>query len=306
MRYAVIEPILVSNQIEFIMDEYLFWFFIFHAVGIAAAGNIINDYFDVMIDKINKPESVIIGNQISRKNAMLLHQFITGIALLPGLWIAFNSQSVTIAFIMIVIPGLLWFYSSVYKRQLLIGNIIIAFLTAMVPLLLILIVNRFLIQHYGSTVVELGVTKVLFIVIAIYAGFAFITNLMREIVKDIEDEEGDRELECNTLPIAIGIPFTKIIISTLASLTMVGVYYIYHSQLKQIESSLLFQYLLWLILVPLLIMIILVVLAKNKTDFHRISTLLKYIMASGIVFSLAYYLTLARELEIPFFGLIIK
>jgi 4-hydroxybenzoate polyprenyltransferase len=155
-------------------------------VLIAAAGYVINDYFDVKIDTINKPERVIIGRHFKRRVAMITHQILNVIACLIGFYV---GKFVFI--INIVSVSLLWAYSSYFKKQPLIGNLLVSFLTA----LSLLVLSAFYHQHTH--------------LVMLYAGFAFGITLVREIVKDMEDVRGDASHGCRTLPIVWGLRPTK-------------------------------------------------------------------------------------------------
>lgn len=306
MRYAVIHPVYEANGAQGAMSDAWFFLFLIHTLLIAAAGNIINDYFDTHIDEVNKPQEVIVGKIVPRKTAMMYHQVLTGIGAALGLILAYRLKSVSLAFLLLFIPGLLWFYSSVYKRQFLIGNVIIAFLCALVPLTLVFIENGFLYQAEGEAVVKASILKAAYAITGFFALFAFLTTLIREIVKDIIDEEGDRELECATLPIVLGLGWTKLIITTLTVLTILLIGWIYQSVLARFDDSLSFYFLLFLVVIPLVVVIILSLASKTNYDFERVSALLKYIMTAGTLFALVLYLLLARNFDIPFFNLIVQ
>lgn len=306
MRYAVIHPVYEANGAQGAMSDFWFLLFLIHTVLIAAAGNIINDYFDTHIDEVNKPQDVIVGKLVARKTAMLYHQVLTGIGSVIGLIIAYKLRSIPLAFLLLFIPGLLWFYSSVYKRQFLIGNVIIAVLCALVPFTMVYIENGFLYQAEGEAVVRASILKAAYAITGIFALFAFLTTLIREIVKDVIDEEGDRELECSTLPIVLGMFWTKVVIAMLSLVTVFFIAWFYKSILARFEDSLSFYYLLFLVVIPLFVVILLTFISKNNYDFERISSLLKYIMTAGTLFALVVYLLLARNYDIPFFNLMIQ
>lgn len=306
MRYAVIHPVYEANGVKGAMSDVWFMVFLIHTLLIAAAGNIINDYFDTHIDEINKPQEVIVGKLVSRKLAMQLHQILTGVASVMGLAIAYNLKSVPLAFLLLFIPGLLWFYSSVYKRQFLIGNVIIAVLCALVPFTMVYIENGFLYMVEGEAVVKAAILRAAFGVTGIFVLFAFLTTLTREIIKDVIDEEGDRELECSTLPIVLGLKWTKAIIIFLVAITLVFIAAFYNTILARFNDSLSFYYLVFLVGVPLVMVMVLTLFAKNNFDFIRISSLVKYIMSFGTLFAFVLYLLIARNYDIPFFNLIIQ
>jgi 4-hydroxybenzoate polyprenyltransferase len=140
---------------------------------IAAAGYVINDYLDVKIDYINKPARVLIGNKISRRQAMLIHLCLN----VAGLGISL-LLSLKVALVHLVSAILLWFYSGFFKKQFLVGNLVISLLAAMVPL----VVWLYLPNDRADFVIA-------------FAWFAFFLNLIREIIKDIEDRRGDEKAQ---------------------------------------------------------------------------------------------------------------
>src|SRR5690606_19191379 len=153
---------------------------------IAAAGYIINDYFDVKIDLVNKPKRVIVGRYLKRRMAIGTHQLLNVLGVIAGLLVSYK-----VALVNIFSVSPLWLDSERYKRQLLIGNVAVSLLTALSLMILTV--------HYPQN------RKLIFI----YAVFAFFISLIREIVKDIEDMKGDAFHGCRTLPIVVGIRRTK-------------------------------------------------------------------------------------------------
>ena len=134
MRYFVIWPILKVNGFELQMDRWHFLLLVLSALLITAAGYVINDYFDTRTDMLNRPETVVVGRSVSRRSAMLLHIIlnIAGVGL--GIYLSLYIGILSLGVAYLLAAGLLWFYSTTYKRQFLIGNLIVAVFTAMVPL----------------------------------------------------------------------------------------------------------------------------------------------------------------------------
>lgn len=196
-----------------------FFLLVFSTTLVAAAGNIINDYFDRKADRINKPEKLIIGKFVKRRVAIVTHVLINLLALSIAGYLSWELASFGFVLIHLLTINLLWFYSMYFKRKFLIGNVIIAGLTAMVPLL----VGFYYDQCISSGALEVSnfndgllfiSAKILIIVISIgLAGFAFIINLGREIIKDMEDIPGDKILKARTIPIVLGIKSSKWIVT---------------------------------------------------------------------------------------------
>ena len=221
---------------------------------IAAAGYIINDYYDVKIDLINKPERVVIGKSMSRRLALLFHTVIsftgTGIGLLVSWKIgAINFFS---AFF-------LWLYSNNLKRLAFVGNLMVAMLTG----LSVFMIN--VLYHVHNSLVTT------------YALFAFFITLVREIVKDMEDLRGDNTFGCRTLPIVWGIRKTKMLLYGLVVLfaTVVLV-------MNEVYIHLPIYYFVIFLFVPLAWLIFRLVRADTRKDFYNLSQLCKVIMLLGI------------------------
>jgi len=253
---------------------------VFASLFIAAAGYIINDYFDLNIDKVNRPERLVIEKTIKRRWAIVWHIVlsISGLALsfylgwrinnpLPGI---FNTVSVI----------LLWFYSTTFKKQLLIGNIIISLLTAWVVLILYVCevkLNIIDIEPEQMTFIT-GIFKAA----VLYGGFAFILSIIREVVKDMEDLEGDARYNCNTMPIAWGIRASKVytavwIIVLGAALLILSIYAL------QVHWWWLAVYLIIAVLMPLYFIFRKLSIAVHREDFGMISNLVKLVMLTGIL-----------------------
>jgi len=222
---------------------------------IAAAGYIINDYYDIKIDLINKPDRVVIGKGITRRYALFFHTFlsVTGIALgfLLGL---------RMAAIHIVSAFLLWWYSNNLKRQPFIGNFVVALLTG----LSVWLVNVVYYENYA--------------LVTIYAVFALFITLVREIVKDMEDLKGDNTFGCKTLPIIWGLRKTKWVIYGLLILFAGVVMYLNYEYTKLPE-----YYFLVFLFLPLAFFVGKLIVADTKKDFYWLSQWCKIIMLLGIL-----------------------
>jgi 4-hydroxybenzoate polyprenyltransferase len=239
---------------ETIYDYRLFLLTI-STVLIAAAGYIINDYYDVKIDYINKPERVVIGKNITRRFAIMFHVLlsVTGIAI--GLYLSWQLAAINALSVF-----LLWLYSNYLKRLPFIGNLSVAVLTA-----LAIYVVDVLYRTQNSLVV-------------IYAVFAFFMTLVREIIKDIEDLKGDNTFGCKTLPIVLGIRKTKGIIYLIIVFFSVSVLV-----LNYWYEALPFQYYLIFLFAPVLWLLFRLFRADMKREFSQLSTFCKVIMLLGIL-----------------------
>ena len=257
-------------------------------VSIAAGGYVLNDYFDTKIDAINRPEKLIVGQKIEKKNVMRFYQALTAFGLGCGLSFSFMAKSSTLAFIFIVIPGLLWFYSSNYKRQFLVGNLAVAF-CAMLSVLVVAIAEvAFLQKQYSDLIFQIFIPQIIYTWIGGFALFAFVLTWIREIIKDMEDEKGDREVECRTMPIKWGIKNTKIFLYVLISLTIVALFFIGNFYIP-FERMLSIRYIIFAVITPFIVLIYLIFKAKTPADFRQASILSKIIMLLGVLYSVIFW-----------------
>lgn len=280
VRWCIIYPILKLNNFNLQLDEFHFFLLVLSTMLITAAGYIINDYFDRSTDLHNRPEKVIVGNKIERRQAMKLHIFLNVIGVLIGIYLSFHIGHFGFSIIFVMITGLLWYYSTTYKRQFFIGNIIVAVLTGLVPFMVALFEIPLLNTTYKPILIQQGIS--FFVIIAWVTGFsyfAFITTLFREIIKDMEDFEGDYQLGRNSLPVIIGTFYTKIIVILLILFTIFSIGFCYFQYL---ENDFSLKYFSIALVAPLLFLTYKVISAKTKHDYHFASILSKIIMLLGL------------------------
>ena len=256
-------------------------------VIIAAAGNIINDYFDVKADRINKPNRLIIGKFVKRRVAIVSHWGLNLIAFTMALIISWKLDTFAYLFIHVLTINLLWFYSTNLKRRFLLGNVLIAGLTATVPML----VGLYFYQIGKlSTIAEFsgncfpfggnyGLKYILFLSTGL-AIFAFILNLAREIVKDMEDVEGDKKLNAQTLPIVMGYQQSGWAVNAILLLSLIAMMILWMA-FDRIDPFLIAPIIVSACIV--VIALITVPRAKNRKDYRRINTLIKMAMIAGLL-----------------------
>jgi 4-hydroxybenzoate polyprenyltransferase len=289
MRYAIIAPQLKLLNLSFQFSTFHFVLLVLATMLITAAGYVINDYFDTKTDMLNHPGKVTVGKSISRRLAIIIHIGLNLMGCVFGVYISFYIDIPVLSFIFLMIPGILWFYSTTYKRQFLIGNIIVAFLTALVPLMVLLFEVPMLTRAFGSQMLEQQVTlNSLAIWVGGYAFFAFLLTLVREIVKDIEDFEGDNAFGRKTLPIVLGVNNTILILDGFLLLVIGLLVYMLIFFVPDFLSQV---YVSLLIILPLAASVYLLHKASEQKHYHRISSLLKIIMLSGVMYSIvAWYI----------------
>jgi 4-hydroxybenzoate polyprenyltransferase len=304
MRYAVIAPLIgkigvilirgtgkeVSMMLQF--PWYDFLILVAATVLITAGGYVINDYFDIKTDLINKGK-VIVGTQIQRRQAMMWHNIfnITGVG--AGFYISWKSGYLMLGTLFLLVSGLLYFYSASYKRQFLIGNIIVALLTAMVPLLVVIYEWPALYRYYSVNAISLPEINFILYWISGFALFAFLTTLAREIIKDIEDVEGDIAYGRNTVPVVIGVRSAKTISICLIGITIVLLYLTWYFFLNDIITLI---YLSAMIALPLLYVFYKVIVSNTRNEIHKASSVMKVAMLTGILYSVVVKVILTWNL----------
>ncbi|GAB4124739.1 MAG: geranylgeranylglycerol-phosphate geranylgeranyltransferase [Raineya sp.] len=222
---------------------------------VAAAGYIVNDYYDIKIDLINKPDKVVVGNLIQRRFALFANFTLNALAVLVGYYL-----SLKIALVNLFCIILLWWYSNHLKRLPFVGNFSIALLTAAT----LWVVAFYYQQHWEE--------------IYIYASFAFFISLIREIIKDMEDIKGDAAFGCKTLPIIWGIPRTKLFLYalTMAFISNLAVsFFFLHKGIVVFLSLIIFF--------PIAHFLLKLYKADKRRNFRHLSNLTKFIMFLGLL-----------------------
>ena len=240
-------------------------------------------------DTINRPDSVIVDRTLPRRHAIIYHIALNTAAIVLAAIFAWHLKMFSILLFYIMIGGIFWLYSTTYKRQLFVGNIVVAACTALVPLQVGLFDYLTLTREYGCQMLFNGLTfKPIMHWMTGFAFFAFATNIIREIVKDMEDLEGDGSCGCNTLPLAYGIRVAKIVTVALTVLTIAALTAVYNIWLHE---SLTFIYMCVLLITPLALAALLTIAASEAKHYHRISTIIKIVMLMGVLYSV-----LARQI----------
>lgn len=287
MEKWVVVPIL--DDVAF--GEQLPWYIVLliavATILIAAGGYVINDYFDIKIDRINRPDQLIVSQHISKENAMRLSIGLSGVGMACGLVVAWLLRSSTIGILFAIIPGLLWFYSSSYKRLLIIGNVTIALLSALSPMMVAIANVAQLQLKYSSILPYTTLEHDIYAWVGGFSLFAFLLTWIREIVKDLQDQMGDRELECHSMPIVWGNTVTKIVVTALIVLTTALIVWLWYSVLPfdRTWNSFSTRYIALGILIPLWGALWLLWAAKIPSDYRTCQQVIKLTMFLGMLYS---------------------
>ncbi|HMH22777.1 MAG TPA: geranylgeranylglycerol-phosphate geranylgeranyltransferase [Puia sp.] len=256
-----------------------FWLLSLSSVLIAAAGYIINDYFDLDIDRVNKPSRLVVDRIIKRRWTIVWHWVFSGIGVVLGFYVSWKVHHIVVGLANLGCVVLLWFYSTTFKRKLLIGNVIISLLTAWV--ILVLYISDFSWQIFHNPDFHQRFARA-FKFNVLYAGFAFIISLVREVVKDIEDIEGDIRYGCRTMPIVWGVNTAKVFVATwlvvlIGSLIVIQFYVLQYGWWPVVVYCICF------LILPLAWVLRRLYTARVTADYHFLSNLIKAIMLMGIL-----------------------
>lgn len=285
VNQLLVAPFLDAAGIIRPFDLLSFILLVFSVVATAAAANIINDIVDQETDRINKPKKLIINKLIPEIQAKYAYKIFVGLGILSALILSLLLHSIYFFLITAVFNGLLWFYSQRYKQQFLVGNIVVAFLGAGLIFYVWLFDLLVIIQDPISNARLEPVMGMMTEVILIYAAFAFLSSLVREIIKDMEDLKGDFKIGCRTMPVVLGLSVTtKIVWALMVVLILLIVWW--QILLFKNGAQAAFGF---LFVTDSLLLISAMQLASQSDQqrFKRSSTLMKLVMLTGIL-SLAF------------------
>ncbi len=252
--FSIYFAIIIANQ-SFLFSVKAFLGSIAGAL-ISGAGMVINDYFDVEIDKINRPERPIPSGKISIKSALTYYLLLNLLALIL---ISFtNSIAFLIAFLSIII---IFLYSHSLKNKGLVGNFVVAFMTGLAFI-------------FGGVIGE-NILPLIFPFL-----FAFLINFAREILKDIEDIEGDKSKNLKTFPIVFGEKKSFQLITIILILTIILTIIPYLIEV--------FNFYYLIIILSVVDTVLIYVIKKinsnpSKNDLRKLSDLVKYEMIIGLI-----------------------
>ncbi len=271
IKYGLFEAWNVKTQ----LGNLQFALLVIITVAIAGAGNVVNDIFDEVVDRINKPDKMIVWRLIPEKTAYNFYIILNVVGVGLGFYLANTIEHAGLTAVFIAISALLYIYATHVKSMVLVGNVLISFLVAM-SLVVLILFDIYPAIDTDEMTLQIKASKI----VLLYAGFAFYINLIREIVKDIQDIDGDKNGGRNSLPITFGRKRTTYIVFVLGVLGFLNTLWFTYD-LLYIYKWLSF-YFIFLIAAPLLFFCIKAWNAKSKIDFSFLSLLLKIIMLLGI------------------------
>jgi len=277
-RLFVILPILRFSGSDTQLNGLIFFLVVVSVLLIAAGGYIMNDFYDLQIDRTNKPNEMIIGKKISPDKAYLWSHILSFTGVLVAFYLGFFENIRYIGMIHLGCSLSLWIYAAYLKRVPVAGNLLVSILCSVVILIT---------AFYDPAGRQ---AEPILILLCGYAVFAFLLSLIREMIKDLEDLKGDVEAGCKTLPVMAGIAITKFIVSGLIVLTMAMLAYVQKFQFESRDFNS-FAYIIFLIQIPLAFLIYRLNQSIDPAGYRFCSMLSKLIMVSGILSMPVFYLS---------------
>lgn len=281
VRYFLIAIPLTQAGVGLVNPPYLFGLLILSMVLLAAAGYVINDYFDQDVDEFNKPHKQIVGKHLKAESAKRYYWQLNIVGLLAGFYVSYAVMSIRLALIFIMIAGLLWFYSSRYKRMVLVGNIVVAFVAATGIFVVWFFELNTLMNHAPLFIDASRLMPTITGLVFAYALFAFMSSFVRELIKDLEDLRGDQRCGCRTFPVVYGSSVAKNLAlgMTIILVSMIGFwqYILYYRDMHTAMGLLFISDAIGLVVIFRLYT------AESKSHFRQASALVKFLMLSGIL-----------------------
>ena len=282
--YCVMSPLSYYSAVDVFPSSIAFCLLVMSLIFIVAGGYVVNDYFDVETDMINKPNKLLIPNVFSLKETKLFYVILTFIGLVSGLIssiMVLNVKFYMLFSVIVLITCFLYSYSSTYKKKFFVGNLIVSFLVAIAVFLPYMFEILYLSDNLLmlSTCKDLAKNVVYFVVI--YTVFAFLLTLIREIIKDAEDADGDGKTHCRSIPVICGLNRTKTVLYILVILLFLFLL-VYGFILFELKLFMAFAFIMFVGL-SLVLLIVKIYKAKEYKDFHSLSTLAKLMMSIGLL-----------------------
>jgi 4-hydroxybenzoate polyprenyltransferase len=277
MQFLFRYGFLKLQNIPLALNDGQYALLVLSTVLIAAAGYVINNILDQETDFENKPQNLLVGTKITETTAYNIYIALNCTGVAVGFYLANLIGKPNFAGLFIIIAATLYMYATSLKQIAVVGNFVVAFLLA----ISVLIIGIF--DLYPVITIEnQQIMGSLFSVLLDYAFFAFMINFIREIVKDMEDINGDYNHGMKTLPIIFGIKRTSIVVLALSIISIIALFIYIKDYLFAYNLFSTIIYSLVFILAPLLLFTVKITIAKTQKDFHFLSNLLKGILFFGI------------------------
>jgi 4-hydroxybenzoate polyprenyltransferase len=281
--YCIVNPLNKTTGGQWLFDSRSMTALVTASLLIAAAGYIINDYFDLNIDRVNKPDKLVVERVIKRRWTIIWHIVLSAAGVLLSFLIDFKEHTLWIGISNFLCVALLFGYSASLKKKFLSGNVLISFLTAWV--IIVVFLSYYFKGVYRQSGEYSNITIYLnrFIKLSLlYAGFAFIISLVREVIKDMEDMEGDAKYGCRTMPIVWGVPAAKVF-TAVWLVVLIGALVVIQFYAMHLGWWWSVVYCVVAIIAPLIWILRKLYIAQVPKDYHQLSTAVKLVMLAGIL-----------------------
>lgn len=283
VRYFLIKPFFFNYKfaLHHSLSDIEFFILVLATWCIAAAGYIVNDYFDIDIDRVNRPEKMMIGRVFGRMEAFRLHLAFNASGVVLGFIAAWLAGNIRLGFILVIAAGTLWFYAKAFKKIFLLGNIAVGLVTSL-AILVTLFFETGLFGNPDELILKAAYDEMMIPSVLAYALFAFMTTVIREIIKDAEDVEGDRQFDCKTVPVVLGLKGAKWMVVILCIL-LVAMLVVVQARFFRENQFIKISYILIAAQLPMMAFIFSLVPATSKEDFSKLSEGMKVVMLLGIL-----------------------
>lgn len=291
MRYFVIRPILAINDFQLQLSDLHFTALVFAVCCLISGGYVINDYFDTKVDRIAGIKDVVVGKYISRRAAITLHSVLNFLAVSIAFYLSWSVGIWKIGILFLLVSGVLWFYSSCYKKYFIVGNLIVGILASLIPLSSLIFEIPLLNQKYADILILTDSNFIyLFRWVLGFSYFAFLNTLMYEVNKDLYTLEGDRENGIYTFPVKLGVKNVKRMISGLALISILSLVVLYFTVFA--DSLLLGGYILLFLIIPYGVYIFSVIGSRQNRRFQLRLIRLLMVLCMSFSFLLEHFFRL--------------
>ncbi len=278
-RHAIILPAFQKYGHCSAMTGIDFSLLILATVMLCAAGYAINDYFDIRIDRINKPGSIVLDKLLSRREAIFSHSLLNFIAVSIAVYLSVKLNLWVLTLLYVLGAVVLWLYSIQLKRMLITGNIVVALMSSFViGIVWFVEYSTILSQQLNSESWSRYITGAALL----YGFFAFMTSAIREVIKDMEDKKGDAAVDCQSIPLVSGSAITKNIVIGL-TLTLILGLAVFQAFLWMKPWYYLFWYFTLFVQLPLVFLIRMMTRSSKPSDYRKAQQLMKLIMLTGVL-----------------------
>lgn len=289
MRDFILRPILGINDLKLQLSPVDFSILVLSTVCMAAAGYVINDYFDTKADRLNRRE-VIVGNTVNRRMALILHSILNLSSIVLGGYVSWRIGYWQFVFIFFMASGLLWFYSTTYKYYFLLGSVIVSLLTAAIPFMVVVYELPMLNRAYSQVLIASHTNfNYLLYWVGAFSFFAFMGMLIGQFIRDLGAIKGDQEISRRSLPLVVGLPAAKAVIIGLAGVLSLSMIFLWYRFLNDSIDPFTPWYFGVLIIFPLVWLCVKVARFEPHKSIRFCAFLLKWILLAGISYSFVVY-----------------